>query len=64
MLSPMTMSWNTAVVDETIRTMPLTMPIDWDHPFWVILMGIEHERIHCGRTIRPRSTARCWHICD
>ena len=35
-----------AVVDETIRTMPLTMPIDWDHPFWVILMGIEHERIH------------------
>ena len=35
-----------AVVDETIRTMPLTMPIDWDHPLWVILMGIEHQRIH------------------
>ncbi len=34
------------VVDETIRTMPLTMPIDWDNPFWVILMGIEHQRIH------------------
>jgi 5-histidylcysteine sulfoxide synthase/putative 4-mercaptohistidine N1-methyltranferase len=34
------------VVDETIRTMPLTMPINWDNPFWVILMGIEHERIH------------------
>ncbi len=34
------------VVDETIRTMPLTMPIHWDHPFWVILMGIEHQRIH------------------
>jgi hypothetical protein len=34
------------VVDETIRTMPLVMPIDWDHPFWVILMGIEHQRIH------------------
>ena len=26
--------------------MPLTMPIDWDNPFWVILMGIEHQRIH------------------
>ena len=34
------------MVDETIRTMPLTMPINWDDPFWVILMGIEHERIH------------------
>ena len=34
------------VVDETIGTMPLTMPIDWDNPFWVILMGIEHQRIH------------------
>lgn len=35
-----------AVVDEKIRTMPLTMPIHWDNPFWVILMGIEHQRIH------------------
>ena len=35
-----------AVVDETIRTMPLTLPVNWDHPFWVILMGIEHQRIH------------------
>ena len=34
------------LVDETIRTMPLVMPINWDTPFWVILMGIEHERIH------------------
>jgi hypothetical protein len=34
------------VVDETIRTMPLVMPIHWDNPFWVILMGIEHQRIH------------------
>ena len=33
-------------VDETIKAMPLTMPINWDNPFWVILMGIEHERIH------------------
>ena len=34
------------MVDETIRNLPLTMPIHWDHPFWVILMGIEHQRIH------------------
>jgi 5-histidylcysteine sulfoxide synthase/putative 4-mercaptohistidine N1-methyltranferase len=33
-------------VDEIIRTMPLAIPIHWDHPFWVILMGIEHQRIH------------------
>ncbi|MHB8865237.1 MAG: 5-histidylcysteine sulfoxide synthase [Pirellulaceae bacterium] len=35
-----------AVMDHTIRTMPLTMPITWDNPFWVMLMGIEHQRIH------------------
>ena len=34
------------IVDETISTLPLTMPINWDSPFWVILMGIEHQRIH------------------
>jgi 5-histidylcysteine sulfoxide synthase/putative 4-mercaptohistidine N1-methyltranferase len=34
------------LVDETIQTMPLTLPINWDNPFWVILMGIEHQRIH------------------
>jgi len=35
-----------SVVDDIIKTMPLTMPINWDNPFWAILMGIEHERIH------------------
>ncbi|MFC1596836.1 5-histidylcysteine sulfoxide synthase [Planctomycetota bacterium] len=34
------------VVDEVIRTMPLEMPITWDSPWWVIMMGIEHARIH------------------
>ena len=29
-----------------IDTMPLSLPIDWSSPAWVILMGIEHERIH------------------
>ncbi len=35
-----------AVVDDTIRTASLTLPINWNHPFWVLLMGIEHQRIH------------------
>ncbi|HEY3326754.1 MAG TPA: 5-histidylcysteine sulfoxide synthase [Novimethylophilus sp.] len=35
-----------ATVDRIIGNMPLALPIDWDHPWWTILMGIEHERIH------------------
>ncbi|MGB4812696.1 MAG: 5-histidylcysteine sulfoxide synthase [Methylophilaceae bacterium] len=35
-----------AAVENLIQTMPLTLPIDWNHPWWVIIMGIEHERIH------------------
>ena len=30
------------VIDE----MPLTLPIKGDNPFWIIMMGIEHQRIH------------------
>jgi 5-histidylcysteine sulfoxide synthase/putative 4-mercaptohistidine N1-methyltranferase len=33
-------------VDRIIRTQSLTLPIGWEDPFWIILMGIEHERIH------------------
>ncbi len=33
-------------VDAFIRTMPLELPIRQDSPAWMILMGIEHERIH------------------
>ena len=33
-------------VENFIKEMPLTLPIDWDSPAWVVLMGIEHERIH------------------
>ncbi len=29
-------------IDET----PLELPITWDNPFWIVLMGCEHERIH------------------
>ena len=34
------------LVDELIMTMPLTLPICDDSDMWIILMGIEHERIH------------------
>ena len=35
-----------ALVDGLIRRLPLGPAIGWDDPWWVILMGIEHERIH------------------
>lgn len=35
-----------AAVDALIRQQTLTLPIAWEDPFWIILMGIEHERIH------------------
>jgi 5-histidylcysteine sulfoxide synthase/putative 4-mercaptohistidine N1-methyltranferase len=35
-----------AMVDHVIETLPLVLPIDWDNPFWSIMMGIEHSRIH------------------
>lgn len=31
---------------ELIDNAPLQMPIDWNNPWWAIIMGIEHERIH------------------
>lgn len=34
------------VVDQLITRLPLELPIDWESPWWPILMGIEHERIH------------------
>ncbi|MFA6970526.1 MAG: 5-histidylcysteine sulfoxide synthase [Gallionella sp.] len=34
------------VVEHLILTTPLVLPIDWNHPWWAIVMGIEHERIH------------------
>lgn len=35
-----------ARVDAVIAEAPLTLPINWQNPWWAILMGIEHERIH------------------
>lgn len=34
------------VVLDLIEHAPLQMPIDWNNPWWAIVMGIEHERIH------------------
>jgi 5-histidylcysteine sulfoxide synthase/putative 4-mercaptohistidine N1-methyltranferase len=29
-----------------IDNAPLELPVDWNNPWWAILMGIEHEQIH------------------
>jgi len=34
------------VVDKFIRECDFSLPIDWQSPLWIILMGVEHERIH------------------
>lgn len=34
------------LIDNLITTLPMTLPITDDSPMWIILMGIEHERIH------------------
>ena len=34
------------MVDGLIRRLPMNLPITWENPFWAIMMGIEHERIH------------------
>ena len=34
------------IVDALISEMEFTLPITWESPLWIILMGIEHERIH------------------
>ncbi len=35
-----------ALVIDLIDHAPLQMPIDWNNPWWAIIMGVEHERIH------------------
>jgi len=34
------------LVNDLIETAPLTLPISWESPWWMIIMGIEHEQIH------------------
>lgn len=33
-------------VDHFIRTCEVSLPVSWDDPLWIVMMGIEHERIH------------------
>ncbi len=35
-----------ATVLTVIDNAPLSTPINWQHPWWSIIMGVEHERIH------------------
>lgn len=35
-----------SLVIDLIATAPLQLPVDWSNPWWAIIMGIEHERIH------------------
>ena len=39
-----------AIVDRFIRECDFQMPIDWQSPMWIVLMAIEHERIHLETT--------------
>ena len=34
------------VIDGVICNTSFSLPIGWNDPFWAVLMGIEHERIH------------------
>jgi len=46
---------------ELIESLPLTLPINWESPWWPIVMGIEHERIHLETSsvlIRQHDLAR------
>ncbi|WP_145494021.1 5-histidylcysteine sulfoxide synthase [Yersinia massiliensis] len=35
-----------SLISQFIKDMPIELPLNWDNPAWVVLMGIEHERIH------------------
>ncbi len=35
-----------AIVTKIIDEAELTLPVSWEHPWWSIVMGVEHERIH------------------
>ena len=35
-----------SIVLDLIDNMEFTLPINWDSPMWIIIMGIEHENIH------------------
>ena len=52
------------MIDDVIQSMPLELPIRQDSPAWIILMGIEHERIHLETSsvimrLMPIAELRC-----
>lgn len=61
-----------ALVNQVIDEMPLTLPITPDSPAWIILMGIEHERIHLETSsviirqlpLTDVSAHHNWHACQ
>ena len=34
------------LINKVIDEAPLTLPINWQNPWWTLVMGIEHEQIH------------------
>lgn len=34
------------LITDLIIKLPIQLPVGWEQPFWIIMMGIEHERIH------------------
>ena len=61
-----------ALVNQLIDDMPLPLPISQQDPAWVILMGIEHERIHLETSsviirmlpIEAVQTVEGWRSCN
>jgi 5-histidylcysteine sulfoxide synthase/putative 4-mercaptohistidine N1-methyltranferase len=59
-------------VSALIDSLPLTLPITQDSPWWVILMGIEHENIHLETSsvlirqlpLESVKEHRNWKVCD
>lgn len=35
-----------ALILNILEHAPLTLPLNWQNPWWTLIMGIEHERIH------------------
>ncbi len=38
------------LVNDFITNTPISLPIGWEDPMWIVMMGIEHERIHLETT--------------
>lgn len=34
------------LITSLMLNLPIQLPVTWEQPFWIIMMGIEHERIH------------------